>query len=218
MNGKTIILLSLILQGLCVFSCGYFRSPISIKQFAKYYEEPTNNTGYVRRRDSLVQIMADQMLLILPARFQRNGLGIRVRDSLARELNLTSHIIPTELKQTTLIVEDYSYEEFLRLRDDKYFRTRKSWYFRKSYLHFRKQNKIAMSQYIYKWVDAKMGSYDTLDTSQFRYVLRYITMFTEVKQNQMHGFDSRLVCYIWDRKLQKPYSMFGDIHMLLEPK
>lgn len=148
----------------------------------------------------------------------------KARDSVNNLIKSAPVAIPSNLHATTLIVETYNYDAFLKLQENKFYSPADSKQHRRWFKKYSKTKNRLLQDFKHPVIYAEKTSYDTLeDLDKFRYVLKttYLIMGDEsqvtiYKDGTAGGYVSALTYYIYDRKLNIIYKGFSDIKQLTQ--
>lgn len=134
---------------------------------------------------------------------------MRQRDSLVNVITTTTFEKPSDLKSATLIIELYTYHEFINSYSTKFYKELPSLYRRLHYPRYKKwAHKHLFNQYTGKKILKKSKKYSQLNSDTHRYVIKTtIRTILEVDSTNNAILNS-IVYYLFDRKSNK---VLGEI-------
>lgn len=143
------------------------------------------------------------------------------KDSLIRRIESAPTLFPSDLTETTLIVETYDYKDFLNLRTNKFFRCKDSKKQRKYFARYDKRKKLLLKKYKHKVVYANNPDYVNLDRSEFRYVLKTTMKLHDndeevvfYRDGTAAGWLATRIYYIYDRTTGQVFGEIDEIETL----
>jgi hypothetical protein len=142
-------------------------------------------------------------------------------DSLIRKIDSARVAIPTDLNETTLIIETYEYSDFLKVSENKFHTPKDDKQNRRYYEKYKKDKNSLINKPKYKIVYLDKSKYDTLDVNDYRYVLKTSNRInydpnhiTVANDGFIYPFISTRLYFIYDRKTQDVYKEIVDLSVL----
>jgi hypothetical protein len=146
-------------------------------------------------------------------------------DSLIRQINSASTAIPSDIGESTLIIETYSYHDYLKIYENKYHIPKDNKQERRYFKRYEKKKKSLIKDPKYKIVYLDKEEYSNLDVNNYKYVLRTSNRI-DYDPNQIfitndgfvYPFISTLIYYIQDRQTDKVFREIKDLSILSKKK
>lgn len=124
-----------------------------------------------------------------------------------------SQFIPDSLHQYTLIVEDYSYQDFLEIRKTECFTPKDDKISQKVFAKYEKDKYKGLESYNYPYVYNYRDAYDTLPIEKYRFVLKstlkILTPIEYLPDGECNGWVASNGYYIFDRRLNKVFPVIA---------
>src|SRR5688572_12970735 len=93
-------------------------------------------------------------------------------DALIKQIDSAPAMIPEDLNQTTLIIETYAYEDFLKTWETKYHTPKDNNQSKRQYKKYDRTKNSMVKNPKYKIVYVDKSKVDTFDIDEYRYVLK----------------------------------------------
>lgn len=147
-------------------------------------------------------------------------------DSLIREIDAASLVIPNDLQETTLIVETYNeYSDYLKSLNSKYSIHTDTKKIRRYFKKYQKKKNELIKDPKFNVIYLDKSEYDKKDIKEFKYVLKS-TIRLDYDPNNLtidnNGFIAPFVgtqiYYIWDRNTNAVFREIKDLTILSEKK
>ncbi|MBS1553822.1 MAG: hypothetical protein JSU09_02755 [Bacteroidetes bacterium] len=156
----------------------------------------------------------------LIAEFENKPIAKKM-DSLINRIDASPTSIPNDINETTLVIETYQYHDFLRLWENKFYTPKDDKKQKRLFIKYERKKNTLVKNPKYKIVYLDKGSYDSLDISKFRYVLK-TTNRLQYEPSKItvsnDGFVSPIfalqIFFIYDRKTGEVYKEIVNLSAL----
>lgn len=142
-------------------------------------------------------------------------------DSLIVKIDAASLMIPEDLNHTTLIVETYEYNDFLKTRENKFHTPKDDSRYLREYEKYKRNKTSLVKNPKYKIAYVDKGKFETFDTNDYRYVLKTSNRIdydpdhlTVTNEGFVYPFVTKIMYYIYDRKTHRVFKEIVDLSVL----
>jgi hypothetical protein len=142
-------------------------------------------------------------------------------DSLLNKIDSAKEVIPNDLSHTTLIVQTFSYEDYLTIFKHKYNTPKDSKYNRKVFEKYSKNKESFFREPKFKILYANKDQFDSIDINSAKYILKltnrldYSPDKLQVKKDSSAiPWVATAVYYIFDRETHKVFREIKDWSLL----
>ena len=150
-----------------------------------------------------------------------NSLIAIQKDSLLNKIDSAKTTIPNDLSQTTLIIETYNYQDFLRILENKFNTPKDSKAQRKRFDKYNKRKTRLIKHPKFNIIYADKGQYENIDTKTAKYILKSTNRLHYTPSQLLVRKDSTVVpwlatimFYIYDRENHTVFNEIKDLSLL----
>jgi hypothetical protein len=154
------------------------------------------------------------------AEINRSEIALKM-DSLVRKLDSATLTIPEDLNSTTLVVETYQYEDFLKIMQHKFSSLADTKRHRRMFEKYSKFKNDIIEKPKYKIIYATKAEYVRLDLINYRYVLISSNRLYYNPDNvyvnnagSVYPWSAKAIYYIYDRQTGTIYKDMEDLSVL----
>jgi hypothetical protein len=142
-------------------------------------------------------------------------------DSLIQKIDAAPLMIPNDLHETSLIIETYDYNGFLKVMENKLHTPKDDKENRRHFKRYTKNKYSLIKNPKHKIIYADKVKYDPLNTKDYKYVLKRTTRthydpshLVVTNDGFVYPFSMTVLFYIYDRETHVVYKEITDLSIL----